>query len=370
MKQKITLFVFVGLISVLLSSYKSGAASNNGTDGTGAEGTSTGVGCSGGGCHGSTTANTVTLELDSAGSAVTSYHPGVAYTVKITTTNATDSTLPKFGFQVASVLASGAGTTGAVQAGSWGASLPTNVQNTNAAASGLAIDIIEQTRAITATTGTGANGTVYTEVIPWTAPATGSGSVMFYGIINAVNGNGNADGTDKAQQATPITITEAVSCSPVTVSIAGSGHTLTATAVGATSYQWYLNGTAISGATSSTYTATVSGSYTVQATTSGGCSGTSAAYPFSTVGINDLTLSEAVSIYPSVTESSVNVRINASVGALNYNIYGLDGRKYDAGTIATGNTNATIDMSHLNAGIYIIAMEDQSRTATYKIVKQ
>ncbi len=41
------------------------------------------------------------------------------------------------------------------------------------------------------------------------------------------------------------------------------------------SYQWNLNGTPISGATSSTYEATVSGSYTVSVTDLNGCSGTS-----------------------------------------------------------------------------------------------
>ena len=371
MKQKITLFLFVALVSVvILSGYKSGAANNNGTDGTGAEGTGTGVGCGNVGCHGSTSANAVTVELDSLGTAVTSYVAGGTYTVKITATNGTGTTLPKFGFQLATVLASSAGTSSAAQAGTWGTTLPANVQNTSASTSSLSIPIIEQTRAITATSGTGANGTVYTEIIPWTAPVAGTGSVAIYGVVNTVNGDGNATQADKYQQATPVTITEATSCPTVTVSISGTGHALTASATGATGYQWYLNGNMINGATSSTYTATTSGAYTVVATVSGGCSGTSSAYNFSTVGINDLSLSEVVQVYPRVTASSVNVKINSSVGTLNYNIYGLDGRRFDTGTIAAGTNNTTIDMNHLSTGIYLISIADQSRTTTYKIVKQ
>jgi choice-of-anchor A domain-containing protein len=46
----------------------------------------------------------------------------------------------------------------------------------------------------------------------------------------------------------------------------------------ASSYQWYLNGTAISGATLQSYTATVAGTYSVIVTNSNGCSATSASY--------------------------------------------------------------------------------------------
>ena len=57
---------------------------------------------------------------------------------------------------------------------------------------------------------------------------------------------------------------------PLMVAISGSqvacgvtvNELLTASATaGVTGYQWYLNGTAISGATSSTYTATANGTY-------------------------------------------------------------------------------------------------------------
>ena len=304
MKQKITLSLFVMILSLtVLSGYRNGYASNGMTDGTGAEGSSGSgnLACGGTGCHGTTSVNSVTIELDSAGMAVTSYHPGVVYTVKITATNATGSTLPKFGFQLAAVKAVGSASASATQAGTWGSSLPTNVQFTSAASSGLPIDIIEQSRAITATSGTGANGTVYTESIPWTAPALGTGSVVLFGVINAVNGNNNQDLTDKSQQASPVTVAEAVS---------------------------------------------------------------------SHVGINDLSLSETLKVYPTVTTSAVTVKINASLGTLNYSIYGLDGRKFDTGTIAAGTNNTTIDMNHLSTGIYLISIADQSRTTTYKIVKQ
>ena len=370
MKHKLILFIFIAFASIVLSGYRSGAANNNGTDGTGAEGTGTGTGCGGGGCHGSTSSIATTVELDSAGVAVTSYVPGGAYTVKITATNSTGVTLAKFGFQLATVTAATGGSGSATQAGTWGSTLPTYVQNTpgGGSGSGLNIPIIEQTRAISPTTGTGANGTVYSESIPWTAPAAGTGSISIYGVMNAVNNNGNADQTDKWQQATPVTITEAFNCPSVSAS--ASSTTLTALPAGATSYQWYRNGTAVGGATSSTYAPVSSGSYTVQVTSPGGCTGTSSAVSFIVTGISEESLSTSLQVYPTVTRGVVNVKANTSMTAMIYTIYGLDGRIYDNGTIASGTGNTAIDMSKLAGGMYIMHIENQNRVATYKLIKE
>jgi len=258
MKKRILLFVFIAAVSVILYGYRSGAAANAGIDGTGASG---GGGC--GSCHNSGSTDGVKVELDSAGIAVTSYHPGTAYTVKISGTNGSTSTLPKFGFQVTVVKASGAGSNPA-DAGTWG-TMPGSVQLTTAASSGLTESIVEQRAAITATSGTGANGTTYAESIPWTAPAAGTGSVVIYGVVNEVNGNGSSSG-DKYQKATAVTIIEAVSSAPTaSVSIAitngtnptcsGFGVSFTATGVNggtAPTYQWMVNGT--NAGTGSTFT--------------------------------------------------------------------------------------------------------------------
>lgn len=56
------------------------------------------------------------------------------------------------------------------------------------------------------------------------------------------------------------------------------GSLLTANASGATAYQWNLNGSAIGGATNSTYTAMTDGAYTVTVTNAAGCTRTSNNY--------------------------------------------------------------------------------------------
>ena len=206
MKIKVLLFlIFTGGISLVLSSYRSGAAAHSGWDGSGATGS---IGCnSGGGCHSAVTTAGTTVELDSAGIPVSSYHPGGAYTVKINATCGTAGILPlaAFGFQLATVSSTGAGTTAATQLGTWG-SLPASVQSTPGSGR-RTFPIIEHSAAITATSGTGAVGTVYSESIPWTAPVTGSGPVEIFGIINLATGLG-IESLCNYQAATPVIIPE------------------------------------------------------------------------------------------------------------------------------------------------------------------
>ena len=102
MKKIFLLSLIAGAISfVMLESSSSGYRSSV----TGATGAATGpaAGCS---CHGAQSNNiTVTVELDSNGTAVNRYSPGGNYTIKLSGINTGSGTLPKFGFQLASVLA-------------------------------------------------------------------------------------------------------------------------------------------------------------------------------------------------------------------------------------------------------------------------
>ncbi len=201
----ISLSVFLGAFALLLSSNSTGYTNNNGDSRTGA--ISSTVGCGGSGCHsnGATAGITISVELDSAGVAVTSYHPGGSYTVKMIATNTTSNTLPVFGFGLASVKATGAGTSSAQQAGTWSASLPNGVQNSIELAANT--NVIEQQVQLPKTSGTGAAGTTYVESIGWTAPAAGTGAVKLYAVVNAANGDGTNGPEDKWNN-TSTTITE------------------------------------------------------------------------------------------------------------------------------------------------------------------
>ncbi len=225
MKKRILLFTLVaGLGSVVFSSYHGGAAIS-GYDCTGAESAGTGMqanptGCaaSGSGCHATsaTTGITVAMELDSAGTPTTYWKAGHTYTVKITGTNTTGNTLPKYGFQIAALK----GTTSAAtehDAGTLsGAPAGTHITAAVAPYTYVQLSIAEQSSAIAL------SGTSFTQSFTWTAPAAGTGSVSFWGAANFVNGNGVQDAGD-LWNTTHITATEIVS----NAGVASIGNELT-----------------------------------------------------------------------------------------------------------------------------------------------
>ena len=194
MKKSILLLTAVtGLAYVLLTSYAAGPATRQ-YDCTGAEAACTGAfasnptGCTT--CHGSTAASTVTVTvaLDSAGTTTTHYRGGMTYNVKITGTTTSSNT--KYGFQLSAMK----GTTTATTVSDAGVFSTTGIPastHIKAPTMGTALTIAEHSSALTAT------GSTFTLSFPWTAPATGTGSISFWGAVNFVNGNGTDDAGDK-----------------------------------------------------------------------------------------------------------------------------------------------------------------------------
>ena len=201
MKAKNILIIGTLLISTfILCSYREGPATQ-GWDCTGGElglGNAAGCGISGG-CHShsATAGIVVTLELDSAGVPVTTYKAGLSYTVKIKGVNNTASVLPKFGFQTIAIKGAVADST-PVNIGTFQQTgLPAGVHyQTPVSAQYIVANVIEQTTPLSPDSGTGGRGTIYAESFGWTAPVTGTGTVSLWGVLNAVNFNGSADGAD------------------------------------------------------------------------------------------------------------------------------------------------------------------------------
>lgn len=105
------------------------------------------------------------------------YVPGKTYLVKVAGTNS--SGLSKFGFQATVTKADK----------SLSGTLTTPTTHTIARTVG-STKIVEHTAILSATGG------ALTVDFEWTAPAKGAGTATFYGIINAVNGTGNASGDE------------------------------------------------------------------------------------------------------------------------------------------------------------------------------
>lgn len=190
-KQSTILFLVAAASIITLQSYKTGTHTTFGNR-TGSTGITTG--CSP--CHGSVSALTaVSVIVSNSTGPVSSYVPGAVYDVSIVGANSSGN--PKFGFQ----LTCGGASTGSATYGTFDLNGTTN---TALRASG---SLVEHT---SPQVGQVANGAAtYNLTFKWTAPAAGNGSVKFYAVLNAVNGNNNDDAGDNWAMGASSVLTEA-----------------------------------------------------------------------------------------------------------------------------------------------------------------
>ena len=129
--------------------------------------------------------------------------------------------------------------------------------------------------------------------------------------------------------------------------------------VSGVSYQWYLNGFAISGATNQSLTITGNGFYSVSVTYSSGCVGTSPDFAYNVVGLEELTSS--ISIFPNPTNGLVTISTNrVENGTATIQVKDLSGRiVLDSITIAS--TSSQVDLFNLNEGMYIIEIVSNNK---------
>lgn len=150
---------------------------------------------------------------------------------------------------------------------------------------------------------------------------------------------------------------------PAIPTITGNATTLTSS--NAVTYQWYLNGQAINGATSMTYNPTQSGIYVVRITDANGC-----VYRYS-VGykyvkpnsISDVNFSNEIDVYPNPTNDVINIKQNNLLGE-NFEIVlnNLEGKN-----IMSLRNVYQIDTKNIAEGIYIMRIKTQNGIATKKI---
>jgi len=96
------------------------------------------------------------------------------------------------------------------------------------------------------------------------------------------------------------------------------------TSTQAATYQWYKDNTLIGGATSQTYVAPQSGSYTVAVTDGSGCSATSSAANVIITDIKNVADDAGFSISPNpVASGFVEFRVGASLVGSEYKIFDL-----------------------------------------------
>jgi Secretion system C-terminal sorting domain/SprB repeat len=231
-----------------------------------------------------------------------------------------------------------------------------------------------------AVTNTSANcgGTDGTITIGTTTGGTASYiySVNSSGFTSTVNYSGFAAGTytvivKDANGCTFSTTTTVgnTGTTPATPTITQSGSVLTSSS--ATGNQWYLNGTAITGATGQNYTFTANGTYTVVVTTGGCASATSAPVVITTTGIDEANNPYLFSIYPNPNDGNFTVSFNAAVrSSYKLELYNALGQIIyrDDVTDFSGVYTKKLSVTEYGKGVYTITLTNAKNETVKRII--
>jgi hypothetical protein len=150
---------------------------------------------------------------------------------------------------------------------------------------------------------------------------------------------------------------------PAQPTITANGSDLTTAA--ATTYQWYYNGTLISGATSQTYTPTQSGIYVVRTTDANGCVYVySPGYAYSITTAMEELEGKNIGLYPNPTSGIVDIDLNyQNPNKLTVIVYdGLGKQVFEA------VNSSRLDLDQLPNGVYTVSIALDNKKPVYKKV--
>jgi PKD-like domain/Secretion system C-terminal sorting domain len=136
-----------------------------------------------------------------------------------------------------------------------------------------------------------------------------------------------------------------------------------------TSFEWYLDGNIIPGATSQSYTPTQIGDYLV-VVHDNGCSGSSAPYYIASVGINDLADSQyQISVFPNPASEKIAVDVPEELRNSNLLIYNVTGQVIYQTILQSGKN--IIDVSKFSEGIYnAIAIKENYKSVKHILISR
>ncbi|MFN8287025.1 MAG: T9SS type A sorting domain-containing protein [Chitinophagales bacterium] len=204
--------------------------------------------------------------------------------------------------------------------------------------------------------------------IQWTLPngwttVSGQGTSALTVSNNGVGGQINCSVTNGCGTANFVAASLTVLDTPA-VTIANNGTTLTASAAGATGYQWYFNGTVLTGETNATLTPTQSGTYYCVVNTAGNCSG-SATSSFIYISVDDIQLAPFYFTNPVSNELEIYTQDFLSAKLA---VYDLQGRLVMTNELKAAKSG--YDVTALSAGVYLLQLQLKDQTFTRRITVQ
>ena len=186
-----------------------------------------------------------------------------------------------------------------------------------------------------------------------------------YTVTNTVAASGGC-------AATTATTTITVNPLPATPMLSASGAVLTTGAVAGATYQFYRSGTAIAGATGSTYTATQNGTYTVVLTSAMGCtSQPSVPVTIQLTATQSTQATFALTVYPNPTlDGHLTVMLGNGPQATLLAVYNALGQQVLHTTLPANTTTGELDLSRLATGVYMLRATTSTGTAMRRVVRQ
>jgi len=138
------------------------------------------------------------------------------------------------------------------------------------------------------------------------------------------------------------------------------------------SYQWYLNGSPIAGATNYFYVATQGGTYAIMITDSNHCSeiGVGNGFvscPAGFVNVNELTSLADVMIFPNPASQSVTISWPSSIrGNIDITVVNVLGERPSSPLLWRGVRGEAVDVSYLPNGVYFLRIASEEGTVNKK----
>ncbi|MCB0395185.1 MAG: HYR domain-containing protein [Flavobacteriales bacterium] len=141
----------------------------------------------------------------------------------------------------------------------------------------------------------------------------------------------------------------------------------------ATTYQWFLNGDTIPGATNKTYVALVTGSYTVHVLDTNGCRDSSEIVNVIITGIADGGNPYQVEVFPNPFSQQINMGFTLPAGqTYRITMYNILGKAVagGTGTASGGRQSHAMDAAALRPGVYFVSFESGQYKVMHKLIRE
>ena len=87
-------------------------------------------------------------------------------------------------------------------------------------------------------------------------------------------------------------------------------------------------------------------------------------------GIDEVSFSEGIAAFPTLTSYFLNIETKAASPYLTYNVYSMDGRAVMTGSLPSYPALTFVDLHTLAPAGYVVRVSDGAHGATFRIVKQ